>query len=86
MMDYVAQHVTGVLAPRVRGCYDVDPDQIVLVSDLVPGDPTPQSLARPRRHPARLDQGSAQGTVTVHESLHPTIHWAGQLPTNTRLL
>ncbi|KAE8309745.1 kinase-like domain-containing protein [Aspergillus transmontanensis] len=37
MMHYASQQ-PGILAPQVLGCYDVDPEITVTVSDLVEGD------------------------------------------------
>ncbi|KAE8383042.1 kinase-like domain-containing protein [Aspergillus bertholletiae] len=37
MMHYASQQ-PGILAPQVLGCYDVDPEIIVIVSDLVEGE------------------------------------------------
>lgn len=37
MMDYASRQRCGILAPRVLGCYKVDPSIFATVSDLVPG-------------------------------------------------
>ncbi|KAK2766638.1 hypothetical protein FQN54_005949 [Arachnomyces sp. PD_36] len=37
MMNYASQQ-SGLLAPRVLGCYDVEPNVIATVTDLVPGE------------------------------------------------
>lgn len=36
MMNYASQQ-PGILAPRVLGCYDVEPEVIATVTQLIPG-------------------------------------------------